>query len=185
MLIEADIPLRFLRLKKRFCYRGMLRKRACLIALLILDCDGVLTDGMLPRRFNIYDGLGIKRLVKTGINVMFISGSVNAEDIHLRAKDLGIKSCYTGIQNKEEAFKNLLIEKGIQSNQVAYMGDDINDLGAIRLAGFSVAPKNAVKEVLKKVHYITKREGGHGAVREICDLLCQYHDQSKNIKKDI
>ena len=164
-------------------YKGNLFSDSLFI-LFIIDCDGVLTDGMIPRRFNIYDGLGLKMIMQKGVKVIILSGA-NSNDIQERANELNLTECYLGIKNKEKIVRNLIQSNGLNVNEVSYMGDDLNDLLALKEVGFPIAPKNAIKEVKKYVKYITKNQGGNGAVREVCNLwLKQYEkNKSKNFSK--
>ena len=152
-------------MKKR--YKGKLFGGSPL--LFILDCDGVLTDGMIPRRFNIYDGAGLTMLMQKGIKVVIVSGA-NSNDIQVRADELKLTGCFLGIKNKEIIVKQLIESNRIYPYEVIYMGDDLNDLNAFEEVGIKIAPRNATKEVKKHANYITNKKGGEGAIREVCDL---------------
>lgn len=148
------------------------------IRLLSLDVDGILTDGGLYydengkelRRFNVHDGLGIKILQKAGIQVCILSQSVT-KAIECRAKNLGVKYCFTGIEDKLICMKELLSELNLNFNQVAHVGDDLNDLELLQAVGFSITVPNAVPTILANSKFITERTGGNGAVREIADAI--------------
>lgn len=148
------------------------------IKLLILDVDGVMTDGRIiydangieTKFFNVKDGHGIKMLQRAGINVAIISGR-RSPVVTLRAKELGIDHVYQGALDKLGPFEELLAATGFQPSQVAFMGDDVIDLPVLRRVGFSAAPSDAVDEVLELVNFKARNRGGWGAVREFCDLI--------------
>lgn len=148
------------------------------IKLLVLDVDGVLTDckiwmhspGVWRRFFSIRDGVGIKELMSSGVRIAIITGSTS-EDIRERAKSLQIEFLYEGAMDKEPSFQDLLQQTGLSVDEVAYMGDDIYDIPLLRRVGFAATVPEAVEEVLVNSHYVTKRPGGNGAVREVCDLI--------------
>jgi 3-deoxy-D-manno-octulosonate 8-phosphate phosphatase (KDO 8-P phosphatase) len=150
------------------------------IKLLVLDVDGVLTDGHLwydnsgeeLKAFNIQDGLGIKLLLSSGVDVGIITGRRSAL-VARRARELGIRHVVQGREDKLTALQTLVEELGIPLPEIAYMGDDLPDLAAIRAAGFGIAVANAQPVVAEHADYKTARCGGDGAVREICDLILQ------------
>jgi 3-deoxy-D-manno-octulosonate 8-phosphate phosphatase (KDO 8-P phosphatase) len=156
------------------------------IKMLVLDVDGVLTDCRIymdsnedwKRFFSIRDGVGIKRLAEAGYKLAVITGS-QANDIRARVKVLGIHYFYEGALDKEPSFKQLQIDSGIQPHEMAYVGDDIFDIPLIEKVGFGVTVPEAVEEVFESVKYVTKRPGGNGAVREVCDLIYKYGFWSK------
>lgn len=148
------------------------------IKLLCVDVDGILTDGGIYyadegtsfRRFNAKDGLGLVRLMKFGVEVAIISGG-RAGAIEHRAERLGIRYVFTDVSDKLSVLKNLAGDLGIKMDAVAHIGDDINDLALMRVAGVSIAAADAVDEVLSYVDMVTKNSGGHGALRELCDAI--------------
>jgi 3-deoxy-D-manno-octulosonate 8-phosphate phosphatase (KDO 8-P phosphatase) len=148
------------------------------VLLLILDVDGVMTDGRIivddtgreMKNFNVKDGHGIKMLMKYGIDVAIITGR-KSDVVEHRARDLGITEVHQRIFNKLEVFNDILQNRELKSEQVAFIGDDIVDIPVLRRVGFSAAVADATDEVKTVVHYITKKTGGNGAVREICDLI--------------
>lgn len=155
-----------------------IRARAARIKLLALDVDGVLSDGKLLfsaqgdelKAFNILDGHGIKMLLSQQIEVAIITGR-NSPLTARRARDLGIPHLQQGREDKKEALEELLAELGIQANEAAYMGDDLPDLGAIKIAGLGLAVPNGHPFVKAHADYCTEASGGCGAVREACDLI--------------
>ena len=148
------------------------------IKLLLLDVDGVLTDGRiiigedgeLCKNFHVADGLGISLAKRYGIEVGIITGR-SSRIIHNRAKELGITLLYTGIANKAEALAEILLNTSYTKEQIAYMGDDLNDLAVMQNVGFCGAPANAIVEVKERAHFICTRLGGYGAVREFIEYL--------------
>lgn len=148
------------------------------IRLLALDVDGVLTDGKLYfsatgdelKAFNILDGHGIKLLRNAGIEVALITGR-NSPLTARRAKDLGIVYLLQGREDKKEALLELCTTLSVHLNQVAYVGDDLPDLGAIRACGLGICVANAHESLKQHADYCTTLKGGEGAVREVCDLI--------------
>jgi len=161
----------------------MMKGRIGPIRLLLLDVDGVLTDGRIvfdsnaveSKFFNVKDGHGIKLLQRSGIEVGIISGR-QSRVVANRAAELGISLLYQGCLDKLGPYHDILEKTGLTDREVAYMGDDIIDLPLLRRVGFAAAPSDAVCEVLPHVHYVTKNGGGWGAVREVCDLLLKVQD---------
>ncbi|MGD8378379.1 MAG: HAD hydrolase family protein [Gammaproteobacteria bacterium] len=153
-------------------------QRAAQIRLLVLDVDGVLTDGRLYygehgevfKIFHTLDGHGIKRLRATGVEVAVISGRRSAM-VERRMGELGVTRVYQGIDDKLPVFRGLLAELGLEAGETACMGDDEPDLPMLREAGLAAAPANAAAIVLPHVHWQASMPGGSGAVRELCDLL--------------
>jgi 3-deoxy-D-manno-octulosonate 8-phosphate phosphatase (KDO 8-P phosphatase) len=164
----------------------MLKERASRIRLLALDVDGVLTDGRLYfdatgnelKAFHTRDGLGLKALQRFGIELALITGRTSPMVAH-RAEQLGIRHVYQGTDDKLTAYLDLLAATGLDHEQVCYAGDDWIDLPVLLRVGLSVSVPDADEEVRQRVHWITQRQGGHGAVREICNLIlsAQGHDQ--------
>jgi 3-deoxy-D-manno-octulosonate 8-phosphate phosphatase (KDO 8-P phosphatase) len=154
-------------------------ERAAKIKVLILDVDGVLTNGSLLvgsdgrealKIFDSLDGHGIKLLQSIGVVVAIITGRSSGM-VEGRAKELGIKHVQMGVANKFDALKLLLTETGFSLSDCAAIGDDWPDLTILPKVYFSACPAQGHEEVKKRVHYITQRFGGSGAVREICDLI--------------
>lgn len=148
------------------------------INLVILDVDGTLTDGGVyidsngieTKKFNIKDGAGIVLAGKAGIDFMILTGR-RSSCVEQRAKELNIKYVYQGISDKLSCLKSFLEEKNLQPQNVAYMGDDINDLECMEYVGYTACPKDAVDTIKGKVDFISQYNGGCGAVRELCDML--------------
>ncbi|HSC76314.1 MAG TPA: HAD-IIIA family hydrolase [Pseudomonadales bacterium] len=151
---------------------------AATIKLLLLDVDGVLTDGRITynseqqelKSFHIHDGLGIKLLQRSGIQVGIITGR-NSPMVERRANELGITILVQGREDKIVAMKDIQKQLGLNSHEVAYMGDDLPDLAAIRQAGLGIAPANAAAVVRQHADWVTSNPGGNGAVREACEFI--------------
>ncbi len=150
------------------------------IKLLLLDVDGVLTDGNLlytgssgeSKAFNTQDGFGLRLLGEAGIDVGVITAR-KSEVVARRAEELKMRYIYQGIPNKNEAFREIMKTSGLKPFQVAYMGDDWLDLVLLQQVGLAIVPANAAREVKAIAHYITERPGGAGAVRDACDLIIE------------
>jgi len=148
------------------------------IELLVLDVDGVLTDGNLiingdgseSKVFNTLDGHGIRLWRRTGLKVAFLSGRTS-KPTELRAKQLEVDYCIQESHNKLPDVEKLIGRLGLAPENVAYLGDDLPDLPVIRYVGFGVAVANAVDKVKKEADFITKRSGGSGAVREVIEYI--------------
>lgn len=159
--------------------------------LLLLDVDGVLTDGSVTysgediesKSFNIKDGLGIKLLQSAGISVGIITGRTSPM-VERRAKELGISTVVQGREDKGAALEEVAIAAGLDSSQIAYMGDDLPDLSALKKAGLAMAPQDAHSDVLSCVDWTAMKAGGQGAVREACDYILSasgaYSDVTQN-----
>jgi 3-deoxy-D-manno-octulosonate 8-phosphate phosphatase (KDO 8-P phosphatase) len=148
------------------------------VKLLILDVDGVLTDGRImiddagleSKAFDVKDGHGLKILMRFGIDVVLLTGR-RSRVVDYRAADLGITEVYQGVWNKAEAFAEILKRRDMIPEEVACVGDDVVDIPLLKQAGFSVAVADAVLEVRRIVDYVTTRGGGRGAVREVCEVI--------------
>ena len=147
------------------------------IKFLILDVDGTLTDGGIYlsdegkqfKKFNVKDGIGIKKAISQGIEVGIISHSHSSKMIDDRADMLGLKYVYVGQKSKLQVLDQWLNELGLSRNEVAYMGDDINDLEVMKVVGCTACPADSSEEVIKIAHQVMKNNGGAGAVREFID----------------
>jgi 3-deoxy-D-manno-octulosonate 8-phosphate phosphatase (KDO 8-P phosphatase) len=157
------------------------RLRARRIRLVLADCDGVLTDtgvyygesGELMKRFSIRDGMGVERLRQAGMESGILSGE-KSPAILRRAEKLGIRHVLLGVRDKRAALEALCAESGLGLTEVAYIGDDVNDLGvldAIATHGLTAAPADALPEVAERVHYLCRAPGGSGALRDFAEWL--------------
>ncbi len=152
--------------------------RAQGVRVAFFDVDGVLTDGSLLftesgetiKRFSTLDGHGLKMLQKAGITPAVITGRDSAP-LRARLTALGITHVRYGTEDKAPAAQEMLKELGLDWSQAAHMGDDWPDMAVMMRAAFACAPSNSHAEVKAIAHYVTEREGGHGAARELCDLL--------------
>ncbi|WP_251549831.1 KdsC family phosphatase [Neobacillus muris] len=157
------------------------------IKLIVLDVDGVLTDGRLIigsngvefKSFHVKDGMGISLARYCGLKVAIITGR-QSESVDIRCRELNIDYVYQGIRNKEEVLNEILISLGIHLTDVFYMGDDINDLPIIKKVGYSAAPNDSAEIVKQTVNLVCKSKGGMGAVREAIDHLLSQQVDYKN-----
>lgn len=148
------------------------------IKLFALDVDGVLTDGSINigndgelfKAFNAKDGMGISCAIRSGIQIAIVTGR-KSSIIHNRAQELGITLLREGVKDKYKEMQLLASELGLSSQQIAYMGDDLNDLPAFRAVGTAFAPDDAVGEVKAAADFVTAAAGGHGAVREAIERI--------------
>jgi 3-deoxy-D-manno-octulosonate 8-phosphate phosphatase (KDO 8-P phosphatase) len=166
------------RRRKQRATVAQLKRRLAATRLLSLDVDGVLTDGGLyygddgtiARKFNVRDGVGIKRALARGIAVAFVSAGTT-QSIHQRARTLGVRHVMSGIADKRAAVEKLCRKLGLSLAAVAHMGDDLNDVPLMRAVGLALTVPGATPQALAAAQYVTRRGGGEGAVREICDLI--------------
>ena len=148
------------------------------LKLVVFDVDGVLTDGSLYygaegesiKVFNVRDGHGMKALQRHGIEVAIITGR-NSRMTHARARDLGITLLVQGREDKGAALDEMLAKTGISANDVAYMGDDVVDIAAMKKVALALTVEDAHPDVIPVAHWRSRHRGGRGAVREACDLL--------------
>jgi len=155
-----------------------LLEKAKQIRLLILDVDGVMTDGKIVytdsgkelKFFDSRDGHGIKMLMRTGVDVAIITGRISPAVEH-RAANLGISLVYQKALNKIDAFNEIAARKSLSDSEICVVGDDLPDLPVLRRAGLAVAVPDAVDGVRLAADYTTRHSGGNGAVREICELI--------------
>ena len=160
----------------------MFLSRAKLISLVAFDVDGVMTDGGLFvsdsgeefKRFNSLDGHGIKMLRASGVEVAIITGRTS-RCVERRAKDLGITHVYQGVERKLDAMVDLLDKLKLARDAAAYMGDDVVDLCVMRHVGLAISVPESPQLVREHSNYVTRRSGGHGAVREACELIMSAH----------
>ena len=155
-----------------------IQRRAARIKLLLMDCDGVLTDGRIwilddeedQKAFHTRDGLGIELLHRAGLRSGIISGRISSA-LERRAQSLGVSFVWQGREDKRQAFADTLTQAGCRSDEVAFAGDDLTDLPLMRLSGLAITVGDAAAEVKAHAHYVTKANGGHGAVREAIELI--------------
>jgi 3-deoxy-D-manno-octulosonate 8-phosphate phosphatase (KDO 8-P phosphatase) len=155
-----------------------LNQKASRIRLLLFDVDGVLTDGTVivhsdgteSKAFGIRDGIGMVWAQRAGLMVGLLSARMSPTTAH-RAAQLGITIIQQGVQNKVEGYERIIASLGISDDAVAYMGDDVVDLGVLARVGFATAPADAVAEVKDRVDWVSSRPGGRGAVRELIELI--------------
>lgn len=148
------------------------------IALFLLDVDGVMTDGGIyytesgeeMKRFHTQDGYGLVKLQKAGVVVALLTGRYSRL-VERRAKELGISEIYQNVEDKGMAYAAMKTRLRLTDRQIAYMGDDEPDLQVLRQVGFSAVPADAAEVVRREAHYVCKRKGGEGAVREVVDLI--------------
>jgi 3-deoxy-D-manno-octulosonate 8-phosphate phosphatase (KDO 8-P phosphatase) len=153
-------------------------ERAQLIRLLVLDVDGVLTDGRLfisatgeeVKVFHVRDGAGLVAVQRAGVTVAIISGR-DSPAVTRRANELGIRHVYQGVGDKGAQLDRLIAELGVTAAETACVGDDTPDAPMLRRAGLAIGVADAHPALLAAAHWVTKSNGGHGAVREVCDLL--------------
>ncbi len=162
--------------------------RAKSIRLIAFDVDGVMTDGGLYlsdsgeefKRFNSLDGHGLKMLKACGIIPAIITGR-SSRCVELRAQNLGIEHVYQGVENKLGTLRELLAKLDVRPEHAAFMGDDVVDLPAMLHVGLAITVHNAPQTMLDRAHYVTLRDGGHGAVREACELLMSAQGKLESI----
>ncbi|MDD5645002.1 MAG: HAD-IIIA family hydrolase [bacterium] len=150
------------------------------IKVVVLDVDGVMTDGSIiigsdgteTKKFCVLDGTGIKMLMRNGIKVVIVSGR-DSECTKIRAKELGIDMVFTGLKNKVDAFAELKAKLSVNNEEICIMGDDLMDIPLMRSSGVSVSVPSAPEYVKARANYVTKTPGGKGAVREISDMILQ------------
>lgn len=148
------------------------------VSVLICDVDGVLTDGSIiisPRgeeykRFNTKDGSAIKYLIRSGVPVVFLTGR-DSEAVKRRGEELGVELVVTGAKNKLEALNNVLRTLNLEPDQVCYIGDDLTDIPVLARVGCAVVVADSPREVKDVASYVTERDGGNGAVREVIELI--------------
>ena len=151
------------------------------IDLLVLDVDGVLTDGRIIydsrgadiKAFHVADGQGVKYWLRVGHEAAILSGR-SSRTIRIRARDIGIKAVYEDAKDKRPVLEKILKRFGRTPEQVCYVGDDLVDLPVMARVGFAVAVAGAVPEVKRIAHYVTRQPGGAGAVRETVELILKY-----------
>ena len=169
----------------------LLRRQLRSIQLLVLDVDGVLTDGglwfdaegQLSKRFDVRDGLGIRLLQQAGIDIAFLSGGQGGAT-EVRARQLGINHCLVGIKDKPAALTALQNHVGVSVEQTAFVGDDLNDLAVRPVVGLLIAPADACQPVRRGADAVLGRRGGHGAVRELAEKILKARGRWGRLSRD-
>lgn len=159
-------------------------KKAARIKLLLLDVDGVLTDGRIiiddrgveTKQFHVRDGQGLSLLIRAGIDVGFITGRVSKVVRH-RAKELGVRLIYQGVADKRATYIEIKRKTKRSDAEIAYVGDDYIDLPVLREAGLSISVSDGWSGLFSVVDYVTEQKGGCGAVREVAELILKAQDQ--------
>lgn len=158
--------------------------RAKRVKVLILDIDGVMTDGRIIysvygdelKFFDVQDGFGITLLNRAGIKSVIITAK-RSRIVKLRARDMRVAKAYQGYIDKLAAFEMILKEFKVAADEVCFIGDDLIDVPVLKRVGFAVAVPNAAPEVRSAAHYVTAKPGGRGAVRELCDMILKAQDK--------
>ncbi|MBU0730053.1 MAG: HAD-IIIA family hydrolase [Proteobacteria bacterium] len=173
--------------ERSYLWRSCL-PRAKQIKLLLLDVDGVLTDGTITythggdeiKSFHTRDGLGLRLLQEAGVEVGIITARTS-EAVTRRARDLSLKYVFQGSRNKIEAYDTIISELKVKPEEIAYMGDDWLDLPILTRVGFAITVADGAAEVRNVAHFITSSPGGKGAVREVCDLIIEAKDMTQTL----
>jgi len=168
-----------------------IRSLAQNIKLLLLDVDGVLTDGRIPynsrgddyKFFDVHDGMGVHLLTREGIPVILITAK-SSKAIMPRAKDMGVAAVYGNVSPKSSVFPGILGKYRLKPRDVCFVGDDLVDLCLMRRVGLPVAVSNAVPEVKQRARYVTVRPGGRGAVREVAELILKAQRRWKRLVRE-
>jgi 3-deoxy-D-manno-octulosonate 8-phosphate phosphatase (KDO 8-P phosphatase) len=158
-----------------------LKQRVSRLSVMIFDIDGTLTDGRIfwvpqsgwTQLYSVRDGMGIKQLQASGLEVAAISGG-DSLSAQMRMQSLGIKHVHFGSSDKVAHFERLLTLLGASADRCGYMGDEVVDLPLLRAVGFSAAPPEAPDEVRAAVHYVATKAAGFGAAREVCDFILKH-----------
>ncbi|MBI5014074.1 MAG: HAD hydrolase family protein [Deltaproteobacteria bacterium] len=156
----------------------MLEERLARVELLLLDVDGVLTDGRIvlddngveTKAFDVTDGHGLKMLVRAGVDAGLVTGR-RSRVVEHRARELGLREVHQGVKDKGRLVSEILRRRGLAPEQVAFAGDDIVDLPVLLQVGLAVTVPDAPEYVRERVHWVTTRAGGRGAVREVCEAI--------------
>jgi 3-deoxy-D-manno-octulosonate 8-phosphate phosphatase (KDO 8-P phosphatase) len=169
-----------------------IRERIKRVKMLLLDVDGVMTDGGVIlgpgrielKRFNTYDGLGIALAKAAGLLVGILTAR-NSEVVRRRAKELRIDEVLQGFVHKEEGYEAILKKYRLKDEEIAYVGDDLLDIPILKRAGLSICVANGVGEAKRVSHYVTRRKGGDGAVREVVDMLLAEMGKKEAVQRAI
>ena len=168
-----------------------IERRASRIKLLLMDCDGVLTDGRLwlpddgdeQKSFNTHDGLGLALLHRAGLKSGIITGR-SSRAVARRAQELGVEFVCQGNPDKTAAFEQVLQQAGVDENEVAFVGDDLPDIPLMNRAELAVAVADAVEEARAAAHYVTRAKGGRGAVREVIEIILKSQGRWHDLVED-
>ena len=171
--------------------QASIERRASHIKLLLMDCDGVLTDGRLwltddgdeQKSFNTHDGLGLSLLHRAGLKSGIITGR-SSRAVARRAQELGVEFVIQGNPDKTAAFEQLLQQAGVDENEVAFVGDDLPDIPIMNRAEWAVAVADAVEETRSVAHYVTRAKGGRGAVREVIEIILKSQGRWHDLVED-
>ena len=166
-------------------------ERAARIKLLLMDCDGVLTDGRIwlfengeeQKGFHTRDGLGIELWHRAGLKSGIISGRKSSA-VDLRARTLGMSFVVQGVEDKVRVFRDTVVQAGVTNEEVAFIGDDLNDIPLMMRSGFAVAVADASLEARESAHYVTQLAGGYGAVREVIELILKAQGRWDDLTAD-
>jgi 3-deoxy-D-manno-octulosonate 8-phosphate phosphatase (KDO 8-P phosphatase) len=166
--------------------RTVVARKARRIKMLLLDVDGVMTDGGLyysaagveMKRFHAHDGYGVVRAHEHGLKIGIISGR-STPIVDVRAKTLKIDEVFQNAMDKVSAMRDIQHRHGLRDDEIAFIGDDLFDLPLLNIVGLSAAPPNALPEVRKAVDYITRNPGGEGAVRELIDVIITHQSSGR------
>lgn len=161
------------------------------IKLIILDVDGTLTDGKITigsdgseyKSYNVKDGIAIAQALKCKIGIAILTGRTS-KIVEIRAKELGIKDIFQGLRTKRDKVEELAKSNGLNLEEVAYIGDDINDLEAMQVVGFKGCPSDASSEIKEISDFVSTQKGGEGAVREIIELILEQQGLWKKLIKN-
>ena len=167
------------------------QERAARIKLLLMDCDGVLTDGRVwlfengeeQKGFHTRDGLGIELWHRAGLKSGIISGRKSSA-VTRRAEGLGMSFLVQGVKDKVQAFTEILAQAGVTNEEVAFIGDDLNDIPLMVRSGLGIAVADAALECRESAHYLTQLAGGYGAVREVIELILKAQDRWNDLIAD-
>lgn len=182
--IEIDEPSHWIAVERLIAARSGTDRGNANIQCMFFDVDGTLTDGAMyysdegecMKRFSTRDGMGLARLRGSGVTIA-IATSEESPIAQARARKLGIDLCFTGVKDKRELLSSFAAEKGILPEQIGFMGDDLNDLDAMRYCGYAACPADAVPEILEVAAFVCAAKGGEGAVRELCEkIIAQRND---------
>ena len=167
------------------------QERAARVKLLLMDCDGVLTDGRIwlfdngeeQKGFHTRDGLGIELLHRAGLKSGIISGR-RSSAVQRRAEGLGMSFVVQGVSNKVKLFEETLAQAGVTTEEVAFIGDDLTDIPLMVRSGLGVAVADAALETREHAHYVTNLAGGYGAVREVIELILKAQGRWDDLTAD-